>query len=546
MINPRDYQQSIHSAIEAGWNDATRQLVVEPTGSGKTVQFALQCRGRVAEGGKVLILAHRDELISQAADKIERVTGIRAEREKAQDFASMDAPIVVGSIQTLVKQRRLERWPRDHFDLVVIDECHRTLAKSYQIILNHFDEHANILGVTATPNRSDKRNLGQYFQKVAAELKLVQMIQAGWLVPITFKRLPVAIDLGQVKTSRKEYGTDISSRSAADAIAPYLDKIAESVCEHAGFRRCLGFAPLVATAAKAAQACRAVGMVAEYVHGDDPERHSKLRRFQAGQYDILWNADLLTEGYDDHGISCIVNASPTQSVSKYWQMNGRGTRCVANVDAYATPEQRRAAIAASDKPNLLILDFLYHNHPVCTPASLIAGSEDEAKQILECATGGKQHCEQELDLLVEGQKAELAREETLRKKLEANKKRSAEQLSAEDFALQHGDFGLATYEPTMRWEMAAVSPGQEKYLKRAKIDMATVKDFGHASKLLDVVFKNNPPKLASQKVVDLMRRRWQIARDVGIHDFNNVTTAQQAKFFAELNQRKKKKRTVSV
>lgn len=542
MITPRDYQTSIHSAIQAGWDEAARQLVVEPTGAGKTIQFALQVQSWIERGNKVLILAHRDELLEQAIAKIERVTGVRADKEKADSFASLDSQIVVGSIQTLVKQKRLKRWPKDHFDLVIVDETHRILAKSYQIVLNHFDERAQVLGVTATPNRSDKRNLGQYFQKVAAELKLVEMIQAGWLVPITFKRLPVAIDLGAVKTSRKEYGTDISSRSAADAIAPYLDKIAESVREHAGFRRCLGFAPLVETSRKAADACRAVGMVAEYVHGDDPDRAWKLKKFQLGGYDILWNADLLTEGYDDPGISCIVNASPTQSVSKYWQMNGRGTRCTAAVDNFKTADERRAAIAASDKPNLLILDFLYHNHPVCTPASLIAGSEDEAKQILECATAGNQFVESELDLVVEGERAELAREETLRKKLEANKKRSAETLSAEEFALGHGDFGLATYEPTMRWEMASVSEGQAKYLKRAKIDVDTVHNFGHASKLLDVVFKNNPPKLASPKVIGLMRRMRQVSAAVGIHDFENVTTAQQAKFFAELNQRKQKKK----
>lgn len=541
MISPRDYQGTIHSAIEQGWNDATRLLVVEPTGAGKTVQFAMQCQSRVSEGGKVLILAHREELIAQAADKIERVTGIRAEREKAHEFASLEAQIVVGSIQTLVKQKRLDRWPKDHFSLVVVDETHRVLAKSYQIVLRHFDEHANVLGVTATPRRSDKRNLGQYFQKTAAELFLKDMILAGWLVPVQWLRLPVKIDLSGVKTSHKEYGADISSRSASEAIMPYLNKIAEAVRERAGFRRCLGFAPLVATAAKAAEACRAVGMVAEYIHGEDSERESKLKAFQAGEYDILWNADLLTEGYDDPGIGCIVNASPTQSVSKWWQICGRGTRTVANVDAFKTPEERRRAIAESHKPNLLILDFLYHNHPVCTPADLIAGSSEEAQQILESATAGKAFNDEPLDLIAEGQKAELAREETLRKKLEANKKRNAEQLSAEDFALNHGNFELATYEPTMRWEMAGVSEGQAKYLKRAKIDVSTVKGFGHASKLLDVVFANTAPRLASPKVVELMKRMSFIAHEAGIHDFDNVTTAQQAAFFKAMNQRKKRK-----
>ena len=144
-----------------------------------------------------------------------------------------------------------------------------------------------------------------------------------------------------------------------------------------------------------------------------------------------------------------------------------------------------------------------------------------------------------LDLLVEGQKAELKREESLRRKLEQVKHRKAEMISAEQYALGHGDFNLATYEPTMRWEMASVSENQAKYLKRAKIDLETVKDFGHASRLLDVVFKNNPPKLASQNVVNLMRRMRQVSAAVGITDFENVTMAQQGKFFAELNQRKK-------
>lgn len=541
MILPRDYQSRIHADIEAGWEDATRQLVVEPTGVGKTIQFAMQAAARLKQGGKTLILAHRDELLEQAIAKIERVTGIRAEKEKADEFASMDSPIVVGSIQTLMKQRRLERWPKDHFAQIVVDETHRILAKSYRAVLSQFEEHANILGVTATPNRSDRRNLGEYFQKTAAQLKLLDMISAGWLVPITFSRLPIAIDLGKVKSTRTEYGSDISRKSAADAITPYLDEMAKAVSDRAGFRRCLGFAPLVETSRKAAEACRNVGMVAEYIYGEDPDREQKLKRFQRGEYDILWNADLLTEGYDDPGIACIVNFSPTQSVSKYWQINGRGTRCTANVDDYGTPQERCAAIAASGKPNLLILDFLYHNHPICNPFSLIAGSEEEAKDMMGLSTAGKMHCEQELDLAVEGKKAELAREETLRKKLEANKKRGEETMSAEEFALNRGNFDLATYEPTMRWERAAVSENQAKYLRKAKIDVATVNGFGHAHKLLDVVFANSKPKLASPNVVNLMRRMRQISQSVGICDFENVTTAQQAKFFSELNQRKKRK-----
>jgi superfamily II DNA or RNA helicase len=145
-MKARDYQAKIHTDIESGWEDSTRQLVVEPTGCGKTIQFAMQAKERLKEGERTLIFAHRDELLDQAIAKVERVTGVRAEKEKAGELASLDAMIVVGSIQTLMSARRLERWPRDHFALVVVDETHRALAKSYQLVLNHFDEHAQVLG----------------------------------------------------------------------------------------------------------------------------------------------------------------------------------------------------------------------------------------------------------------------------------------------------------------------------------------------------------------------------------------------------------------
>ena len=167
----RSYQQDALRATLEGFQQYRRQLVTLPTGAGKTILFAKAAESFLPS--RTLVLAHREELLAQAREKTLVATGIRADIEAAERKASLDAPVVVASVQTLARQSRRERFPRDHFGLIVVDEAHHALADSYKRILDHF-EGAKVLGVSATPDRGDKKLLSDYFDNVAYELTLVR------------------------------------------------------------------------------------------------------------------------------------------------------------------------------------------------------------------------------------------------------------------------------------------------------------------------------------------------------------------------------------
>ena len=177
----RAYQRKAVDMIQAGFAEFGRQLLVVSTGGGKTQIFCETIRQHLP--GRSLVLCHREELIGQAVRRLESF-GIPAEVEMAGSQASLDAPAVVGSVQSLMRDSRLTSWPQNHFDLVVADEAHRAMSDSWQKVLRYFDRSARVLGVTATPERSDKRHLGKYFQNIPYEIGLLDLVQQGWLAPI--------------------------------------------------------------------------------------------------------------------------------------------------------------------------------------------------------------------------------------------------------------------------------------------------------------------------------------------------------------------------
>ena len=155
----------------------------------------------MARGKKVLILAHRDELLNQAQDKILKATGLMTSKEKASE-TSLDSffRITVGSVQTMQREKRLNRFPSDAFQTIIVDEAHHALANGYQTVLNHFPD-AEVLGVTATPERQNVACLGEYFDNIAYEYSLPQAIKEGYLSPIKALTVPLNIDIGGVKMS---------------------------------------------------------------------------------------------------------------------------------------------------------------------------------------------------------------------------------------------------------------------------------------------------------------------------------------------------------
>ena len=166
----RPYQKEAKDAILKQWGGGVKKvLLVLPTGCGKTIVFAKVTEDCVRQGRRVLILAHRGELLEQAADKIHKATGLVCAVEKAEETCLGSwFRVVVGSVQTMMREKRLSRFAENYFDTIIIDEAHHCLSDSYQKVLSHFPG-AEVLGVTATPDRGDMRDLGQFFESLAYE-----------------------------------------------------------------------------------------------------------------------------------------------------------------------------------------------------------------------------------------------------------------------------------------------------------------------------------------------------------------------------------------
>jgi len=257
--------------------------------TGKTIVFAKVIEERVRRGGNVLVLAHREELLQQASDKLATATGLMTALEKAES-SSVDSwfNVTVGSVQTLQNAKRLERFSPDHFDTIVVDEAHHAVSSSYRRVLDYFKD-ARVLGVTATADRGDKRNLGEVFETIAYEYTLVKAIREGYLSPIKALTLPLSIDLAGVKVQ----SGDFQAAALGSALDPYLDQIAGLMAEHCRNRKTVVFLPLVATSQKMRDLLIAHGMTAAEVNGESKDRAEVLADFHAGRYQVLCNSMLL-------------------------------------------------------------------------------------------------------------------------------------------------------------------------------------------------------------------------------------------------------------
>ena len=252
--------------------------------------------------------------------------------------------------------------------------------------------------------RAERRS--RAVEAVAAEVKLLDLIQDGFLSGISIKSVPLQIDLTSVKST----AGDLDSGDLGCVLEPYLSQIAQAIQTHAPFRRVLAFLPLIATSRKFVEACRDIGLSAEHIDGFSPDRREILDRFNRWEFDVLSNAMLLTEGFDDPGIDCVVVLRPTRSRPLYAQMVGRGTRI------------------APHKDNLLLLDFLWmhERHSIAHPAHLIAGSEAEAEAMTELAQekAGGGAGQDAIDLQGLASETQTKREEALRKQLERLRSRA--------------------------------------------------------------------------------------------------------------------------
>ncbi|GLG89135.1 DEAD/DEAH box helicase [Sellimonas catena] len=485
----RPYQREAKEAVFEQWENGTRKtLLVLPTGCGKTIVFAKITEDCVRNGDRVLILAHRGELLDQAADKIAKATGLRCATEKAeQSCLGSWFRITVGSVQSLMRETRLKRFPDDYFDTIIIDEAHHCISDSYQRVLHHFPD-AKVLGVTATPDRGDMKNLGQVFESLAYEYTLPKAIKEGYLSPIKAVTIPLQVDLTGVGVQ----SGDFKAGDLGTALDPYLESIAEEMGKYCREKKTVVFLPLVKTSQKFRDILNDHGFHAAEVNGESQDRAEILEDYAAGKYNVLCNSMLLTEGWDCPDVDCIVVLRPTKVRSLYCQMVGRGTRL------------------APGKDHLLLLDFLWHTerHELCHPAHLICESEEVAQKMtenLEKDAGYPMDIEEAEKTAAEDVVAQ--REEALAQKLAEMKRRKRKLVDPLQFEMSIQAEDLAGYVPAFGWEMAPPSDGQKKTLEKLGILPDEIDNAGKASKLLERLDKRRQEGLTTPKQIRFLESR---------------------------------------
>lgn len=485
----RPYQEEAKNAIFEQWKNGTRRtLLVLPTGCGKTIVFAKVTEDCVRHGNRVLVLAHRGELLDQAADKIRKTTGLGCAVEKAEESCQGSwFRIVVGSVQTLMREKRLNQFPEDYFNTIIVDEAHHCISDSYQRVLQHFPE-ANVLGVTATPDRGDMRNLGQYFESLAYEYTLPKAIKEGYLSPIKALTIPLKIDMSGVSVQ----AGDFKAGDIGTALDPYLEGIAAEMEKYCQDKKTVVFLPLVKTSQKFRDILNEHGFQAAEVNGDSQDRAEILHDFESGKYNVLCNSMLLTEGWDCPGVDCIVVLRPTKVRSLYCQMVGRGTRL------------------SPGKDHLLLLDFLWHTerHELCHPASLICESEEVAQRMTE-------NLEKEAGYPVDLEEAEekasqdvvAQREEALAKQLAEMRRRKKKLVDPLQFEMSIQAEDLSGYVPSFGWEIGPATENQKKTLEKLGILPDQIENAGKAAKLLDRLDKRRQEGLTTPKQIRFLEGR---------------------------------------
>lgn len=520
MITLRPYQAEAADAIFREWEDKSSTLVVAPTGTGKTNLFCEVIR-RV-QPKRAIVLTHREELTSQAVKRLWADFGIDSQVEMADQWADENywnrAPVVVSTVQTQVAGRnggRMSRFNPNDYGLVICDEAHHYTAPSFRKVLNYYKQNPEIkiLGVTATPDRADEEALGQVFESVAYDYEILDAIHDGWLVPVEQQMVNiVGLDFSNVRTTAGDLnGADLALVMEAEK---NLHGIASASIDVIKDKRTLVFTVTVKQAERLAEIFnRHRSGMASWLCGTTPkyQRHKILKDFSNGLTQVLVNVGVLTEGYDDPTVECIVQGRPTKSRCLYAQIIGRSLRPLPGiVDGLNTPQERKFAISASAKPSALVLDFVGNSgrHKLMTSADILGGklSEEVIERAIKKAkeNGKPVRMDQELD------KADR----DIKKEIEARKAqeaaRRAHVKAQADFKLRSVDpFDILEITPARArgWDAGkTITEKQRAVLLRQGINPDKL-SYGQQKQLLIALFARMDKKLATIKQCQLLRKR---------------------------------------
>ena len=484
----RPYQAEAKAAVFEQWDKGTlKTLLVLPTGCGKTIVFAKVAEDCVRQGYRVLILAHRGELLEQAADKIKKSTNLGCATEKAeQTCLGSWFRITVGSVQSMQREKRLSQFSEDYFNVIIIDEAHHCISDGYQKVLQHFPS-AKVLGVTATPDRGDMRNLGEFFESLAYEYTLPKAIREGYLSPIKAMTIPLQLDLSGVSIQ----SGDFKAGDIATALDPYLHQIADEMMKYCRDRKTVVFLPLVKTSQKFKEILNEKGFKAAEVNGESKDRAEVLEAFDKGEYNVLCNSMLLTEGWDCPSVDCVIVLRPTKVRSLYSQMVGRGTRL------------------CEGKSHLLLLDFLWHTerHELCHPADLICEKKEVARKMTENLEGTA-GCPMDLEEAERKASEDVIaeREESLAKQLQEMRTRKKKLVDPLQFEMSIQAEDLSGYVPAFGWEMAPPSDKQKQELEKRGILPDEIDNAGKANLILDRLHKRQEEGLTTPKQIRCLEK----------------------------------------
>ena len=542
MMQVRPYQQEAIDGIYNALDQADSTLIVMATGTGKTITFSVVA-DEYMKRGRVMILAHRAELIYQAQDKLMAVTGVEADIEMGEnhvaEFGAWQSKAVVSTIQTqkagMAGLGRMSKFNPDEFSLLIIDECHHSAAKSYREVIEYYQRNPNlkVLGVTATPDRADELALGQIFKSVAYEYGIMEGITDGYLVPISQRAVFVdGLDYSTIRTTMGDLnGGDLSRVMEQEES---LHGIASPTLELIGDKKTLVFCASLDQSSRLTEIFnRHTADIARSISGgmEKDERRSLFKDYAAKRFQILVNVGVATEGFDDPGIEVVVMARPTKSRSLYAQMAGRGTRVLPGViDVINDSVARRAAILSSAKPTLEIIDFVGNSgrHKLMTTADILGGHYSE--EVIERATRNSEEASKKesvpVDIITELKKAEIQIAKEAREREEADKR---------DGLVAKAKFSTATVNPfdimdvmperTPNWHKGRIpTENQVAMLEKNGVDVGGL-DFTHASQLIDRIISRRKEDKASYKMTKLLSKgnnRQKLTRDPAEYSFSEA------------------------
>lgn len=533
-MNLRRYQRHAIDSTTEAFRDSRSALLVLATGTGKTVIFSTLAHEW--QDRRVMVVAHREELVRQAADKIERITGEHPDIEMADEWADdsifRQNKIVVSSVQTLNagSPRRLSRFRPDDFGLIVVDEAHHATADTYRRVIGHFDR-SKILGVTATPDRSDEEALGRVFETVPFCYEMMDGIRDGYLVPIKVTTVNVKdLDYSEARDTAGDLNQqDVAKIQGSERV---LHEIVDPIVAIAGNRKTIVFAT-PGYAGEGEDEYHVAERMTEIINRHKPGsavrvsqdtpkdlRREYIRQFAEGRIQFLVNVGVLTEGFDDPTIEVVAITRPTKSRSLYAQMVGRGTRPIV-ADESDDPEVRRRNIAASIKPHVEVVDVcgISGKHKLISPTDIL-GKDDEV------AARAKVIVRKNPEITAE-RAIEQAEEE-----IKSEKELKAEQVRKS--IIGKARFSVAEIDPFDALDIAPVAERgwdrtqgpttkQLDILVNHGIRPETIKNKRQASVLIDEISRRRSNGLAGFKLAARLRERG-LPTNVSIGEAMNLLT----------------------